>query len=309
MCHSLVFGLIAAEIVFILSSGDTQLRLFKAASIFFGVLVHLTLDEVYSVETSGARAGKSRSGGRTIYLKNSFGTALKLIDYKHMHSTIAFYVAALLLGNCALNVQEAIARFENAEQRKRLNNFDFVLPDGSGVSLACKIMGYKFCDNLNGTDLLPHLCEVATKNNLTMFFLGGRENVAQRASENLKMKYPNLKIVGTQCGYFDDDSAIIAQINTLKPDILFVGFGAIIQEKWLLENLNQIDCKLALAVGGLVDVYSGNLKRNPILRKLGLEWFGRLLQEPRRLFGRYVIGNPLFVLRVLGYKLFGKCGK
>lgn len=120
MCHSLVFGLIAAEIVFILSSGDTQLRLFKSASIFFGVLVHLTLDEVYSVETSGKRAGRSRSGGRTIYLKNSFGTALKLIDYKHMQSTIAFYVAALLLGNCALNVQSALARFENADQRKAL---------------------------------------------------------------------------------------------------------------------------------------------------------------------------------------------
>ncbi|MBQ2849241.1 MAG: metal-dependent hydrolase [Thermoguttaceae bacterium] len=120
MCHSLVFGLIAAEIVFILSSGDTQLRLFKAAAIFFGVLVHLTLDEVYSVETSGKRAGRSRSGGRTIYLKNSFGTALKLIDYKHMQSTIAFYVAALLLGNCALNVQSALARFENADQRKAL---------------------------------------------------------------------------------------------------------------------------------------------------------------------------------------------
>lgn len=120
MCHSLVFGLIAAEIVFILSSGDAQLRLFKSASIFCGVLVHLTLDEVYSVETSGKRAGKSRSGGRTIYLKNSFGTALKLIDYKHMQSTIAFYVAALLLGNCALNVQSALARFENAEQRKAL---------------------------------------------------------------------------------------------------------------------------------------------------------------------------------------------
>jgi hypothetical protein len=120
MCHSLVFGLIAAEIVFILSSGGAPLRLFKAASIFFGVLVHLTLDEIYSVETSGTRAGKSRSGGRTIYLKNSFGTALKLIDYKHMKSTLAFYVAALLLGNCALNVQEAIARFENADQRKAL---------------------------------------------------------------------------------------------------------------------------------------------------------------------------------------------
>ncbi len=217
---------------------------------------------------------------------------------KNKKTSVAFINTHYL--NCA---------YENSEQRMRLNNFDFILPDGSGIRLACKIMGYKFCDNLNGTDLLPHLCELACKKNFTMFFLGGRENVAMHAAENLKLKYPNLKIVGTHSGYFDDDNAVITKINTLKPDFLFVGFGAIIQEKWLLNNLDKLDCKVALAVGGLVDVYSGNLKRNPILKKLGLEWFGRLLQEPRRLFGRYVIGNPLFVFRVFLYKFFGKCGK
>lgn len=111
MCHSLVFGLIAGEIVFILSSGDVQLRLFKSAAIALGVLVHLTLDEINSVETSG-------SGSKRVYLKKSFGTALKLIDYKHMRSTIAFYIAAALLGNVAMNVNDALARFEKKDVEK-----------------------------------------------------------------------------------------------------------------------------------------------------------------------------------------------
>ncbi|MBR7105458.1 MAG: WecB/TagA/CpsF family glycosyltransferase, partial [Opitutales bacterium] len=134
----------------------------------------------------------------------------------------------------------------------------------------------------------------------------GKEGVAFRASENLKKLYPNLKIAGTHNGYFDDDNVVVKEINDANVDFLFVGFGAIIQEKWVLENIDKLQCGVVLAVGGLCDVYSGDLKRNPIFRKLGLEWFGRLLQEPCRLFVRYVIGNPLFVLRVIKYRLFGK---
>ena len=84
--------------------------------------------------------------------------------------------------------------------------------------------------------------------------------------------------------------------------MLFVGFGAPLQEKWILENRPKLKAKLVFAIGGVVDVYSGDLSRNPILRKLGLEWLGRLVQDPVRLFPRYVIGNPLFVWRVIKYK-------
>jgi exopolysaccharide biosynthesis WecB/TagA/CpsF family protein len=210
-------------------------------------------------------------------------------------TTVAFINTHYL--NCA---------YEDFSQRERLRQFDYILPDGSGVSLACKILSYKYRDNFNGTDLLPRLCEVASKKNLSMYFLGGKEGVAFRASENLKKMYPNLKIAGTRNGYFDDDDAVVKEINDANADFLFVGFGAIIQEKWVLKNIDKLQCGVVLAVGGLCDVYSGDLKRNPILRKLGLEWFGRLLQEPCRLFGRYVIGNPLFVLRVIKYRLLGK---
>ncbi|MBE6411390.1 MAG: WecB/TagA/CpsF family glycosyltransferase [Opitutales bacterium] len=205
-----------------------------------------------------------------------------------------------------INTHYLNCAYENFSQRERLRQFDYVLPDGSGVSLACKILGYNYRDNLNGTDLLPYLCEVASKKNLSMYFLGGKEGVAFRASENLKKLYPNLKIAGTHNGYFDDDNVVVKEINDANVDFLFVGFGAIIQEKWVLENIDKLQCGVVLAVGGLCDVYSGDLKRNPIFRKLGLEWFGRLLQEPCRLFVRYVIGNPLFVLRVIKYRLFGK---
>lgn len=199
--------------------------------------------------------------------------------------------------------------YEDEDQRRRLGEFDFVLPDGLGVSLACKILRKKYKENLNGTDLLPRLCEIAQREGLSMYFLGGREGVAARAAKNLQKAYPNLKIAGARSGYFENSAEIASQINAANPDILFVGLGAVIQEKWLLENFSLLRCPLALAVGGLCDVYSGDLKRNPVLRKLGLEWLGRLWQEPIRLFGRYVIGNPLFIARVFGYKFFGRCGR
>ena len=198
--------------------------------------------------------------------------------------------------------------YENAEQRARLRKFNFVFPDGVGVKWACRILDEHYRDNLNGTDMLPNLCRIACRKNLSLFFLGGREGVAARAAENLKSMFQGLNVVGTESGYFDDTEKTITLINERKPDFLFVGLGAGLQEKWVVENIDRLDCAVAFAIGGVCDVYSGDLKRNPVLRRLGLEWFGRLLQEPVRLFGRYVAGNPLFCIRVFAYKFFGKCG-
>ena len=207
-----------------------------------------------------------------------------------------------------INTHYLNCAYENAEQRRRLRKFDFVFPDGVGVKWACKILDEHYRDNLNGTDMLPKLCRIACKKNLSLFFLGGREGVAARAAENLKSMFRGLKIAGAESGYFDDTEKMVSLINERKPDFLFVGLGAELQEKWVIENIDRLDCAAVFAIGGVCDVYSGDLKRNPVLRKLGLEWFGRLLQEPVRLFGRYVVGNPLFCIRVLAYKFFGKCG-
>ena len=204
-----------------------------------------------------------------------------------------------------INTHYLNTAYADPEQTERLGNFDYVLPDGSGISLACKIIGHPYRDNLNGTDLLPRLCALSEKKGYSMYFFGGREGVARRAVENLKKTYPKLNVAGTRNGYFkpEDEAGIIAEINALRPDFLFVGFGVRLQEKWLLENAGKIDCGVAFAIGGVCDVYSGDLFRvPPIMRRMGLEWLGRLWQDPVRLFGRYVIGNPLFVLRVIKYK-------
>ena len=146
MCHSIPFAVIAGELIFILSSGTTQLRLFKAASIFFGVLIHLFLDELNSFSVSGTASGSrnrdyyqsnsymSNGYGNTynnrgkkskkrknlvipaVRVKNSFGTALKLIDYKHLGTTIIFYVVAAFLGHCAMGVQDFLARMGDVDQ-------------------------------------------------------------------------------------------------------------------------------------------------------------------------------------------------
>ncbi len=204
-----------------------------------------------------------------------------------------------------INTHYLNTAYGNIPQTARLNMFDYVLPDGSGVSLACKILGYRYRDNLNGTDLLPRLCELSEKHGYSMYFFGGKEGVAKRAVENLKKDFPKLNVAGMRSGYFTkgEEDGIIAEINRLKPDFLFVGFGAVLQEKWVVENIERLDCKIALAIGGVCDVYSGDLFRVPaIMRKMGLEWLGRLWQDPVRLFGRYAIGNPLFIMRVIKYK-------
>jgi len=200
-----------------------------------------------------------------------------------------------------INTHYLNSAYEDKAQRLRLRACDWVLPDGSGVSLACRILGVRYRDNLNGTDLLPAICPMAVKGGYSLFFFGGKDGVAARAADNLQQSFPGLKIAGVRRGYFspEENDGIVTQINAANPDFLFVGFGVKLQEKWMMENKDKLNARVILAVGGLVDVYSGDLFRiHPWLRERGLEWLGRLYQDPVRLFRRYVIGNPLFLWRV-----------
>jgi N-acetylglucosaminyldiphosphoundecaprenol N-acetyl-beta-D-mannosaminyltransferase len=159
-------------------------------------------------------------------------------------------------------------------------------------------------------DFAWQLTEFAEPRGFTFFFLGARPGVADKAAANLKARYPDLRIVGTHHGYFDktpgsvENEAVIEQINAVKPNILIVGFGMPLQERWLMENWDRIDANVALTGGAVFDYVSGELQRAPRwMTDNGLEWLGRLLIEPRRLWKRYLIGNPLFIWRVLKQRL------
>ncbi|USD29186.1 WecB/TagA/CpsF family glycosyltransferase [Pseudoalteromonas sp. SCSIO 43201] len=188
---------------------------------------------------------------------------------------------------------------ENSALRSALKSSNRNFIDGSGMRLAVRKVGVQLADNCNGTDMLPQLCERMEASGKSVFLLGAKPGVAEKAAQSLRQTYPNLRIAGSHHGYFDDDEAVIAQINQSKADIVLVALGSPRQEIWLDSNKHKLEACCALAVGGLFDFFSGDVPRAPLwLRELGLEWVWRLIQQPKAKFHRYVIGNPIFLFRV-----------
>ncbi len=188
------------------------------------------------------------------------------------------------------------------DYRRALQHSDQLFPDGSGISLAMRLQGMRLRDNLNGTDFFPHLCEQAQAHGLSLYLLGGREGVADEVAANMCRRFPGLRIAGTQHGYFNahETDRVIAQINRSGADILLVAMGVPRQELWLERHGRRLRATTRAGVGGLFDFYSGRISRAPEwLRRAGMEWTWRLLQEPARMWRRYLLGNPLFVLYAL----------
>ncbi|MDR0933207.1 MAG: WecB/TagA/CpsF family glycosyltransferase [Victivallales bacterium] len=187
--------------------------------------------------------------------------------------------------------------YKNVTYRAVLAQADRVWADGIGAAIAARYLKTPVTDNVNGTDMLPLLCRAGYK----IYLLGGAPGVAERAAERLTATYPEVRIVGAEHGFFAGrDTEVIDRINRANPEILLVGLGAPRQELWIAEHLSELKCRVVIGVGGLLDFASGRIPRAPKwMRKLKIEWTYRLYQEPRRLFRRYVIGNPLFLWRVL----------
>ncbi len=206
---------------------------------------------------------------------------------------------------CFVNVNSFNLARKNPALHRAINQADIVLADGSGVRLAAQRKGTALAENVNGTDLLPHLCCQAVQKSLCVFLLGGQNGVADEAATKLRALFPGLKIVGTQHGYFSpsESQGVVEQINATNADIVLVALGSPNQEAWLEANKHCLNARVGIAVGGLFDFFSGRIPRAPLwLRELGMEWVWRLMQEPKAKFKRYVLGNPAFLYRILRHK-------
>lgn len=192
--------------------------------------------------------------------------------------------------------------YRNPEYTNVLDQSDFVFGDGSGVRYGCALTGQNIIDNVNGTDLYPLLCEYAIRDGLSIYLLGGRPGIAESAAARTQQRYPELSIAGTNDGYFDhqNSSDVIRAINESGADILLVAMGAPYQEMWIAEHTAELRVGAAIGVGGLLDFVANKVSRAPNwVRWLGLEWIVRFLNEPFRLLNRYLVGNPLFIWRVI----------
>jgi N-acetylglucosaminyldiphosphoundecaprenol N-acetyl-beta-D-mannosaminyltransferase len=205
-----------------------------------------------------------------------------------------------------VNVHAMNIAYELAWFRDFLNSADIVFCDGFGVKWGARLSGQTIAYRYTPPDWLPLLCEKCVQHDFSLFFLGARPGIVEKAASQLKQQYPDLRIVGVHHGYFDktlgnqENEYVIKKINAVAPDILVVGFGMPLQEQWLGENWGCIQSHVAIPVGAAIDYIAGEVYRAPHwVTDHGLEWLARLLIEPRRLWKRYVIGNPLFLYRVI----------
>ncbi|RWM26149.1 WecB/TagA/CpsF family glycosyltransferase [Mesorhizobium sp.] len=204
-----------------------------------------------------------------------------------------------------LNAHNANLAYSDPVFAEALGDF-LVLPDGVGVDIAAKLLyGAPFPDNLNGTDFIPAFLQASTRP-LTVALLGATRVNAEAASVKLSALAVQHKFVVVHDGYFSpaEEPAIVERIARLRPDVLLVAMGVPRQELWIARHIDARHCTLPIAVGALLDFLSGTVPRAPLwMRRLRLEWLFRLWIEPGRLWRRYVVGNPLFLWRVLKQKL------
>jgi len=190
----------------------------------------------------------------------------------------------------------------DANYRKALTTTDALLPDGSGIALATRMQRSRLVANLNGTDLVPALCERLARSGHSVFLFGGEVGVAADAGRALQAQYPGLKIAGTQHGFFNktDEQLVINKINASGASLLLVAMGVPRQDAWLAQHADELSPTMTMGVGALLDFMAGRVSRAPLaLRKIGQEWIWRLAQEPKRMFKRYVLGNPAFIARAV----------
>ena len=185
-----------------------------------------------------------------------------------------------------------------------LNSCDYLLNDGIGIKIASKIEKLVLKKNLNGTDFIPEIAEMAAKKGYKIFLLGAKDGIAEEAAVKLKEKFEGLQIAGVHSGYGLDES-VLEMINNSKADILIAGMGVPMQEKWIRENKSKLgSVKLFVGGGAILDFLSQRIRRAPLfMRKFGLEWVFRLCLEPGRLWRRYLVGNFLFFYYILVLKL------
>lgn len=203
-----------------------------------------------------------------------------------------------------VNIHCANLAWEQAWLLEFLNEAHLVFCDGDGVRWGARLLGMEPPPKVTYASWIWQLADFSAKRGYRIFFLGACSGVAEKAGQRLRERFPNLRIAGIRDGYFEkegpENERVIRQINQSRPDILLLGFGMPLQEKWLSENWKRLNAYIFLTGGAVFDYASGNLRRAPgWMIRTHMEWLFRLVQEPRRLFKRYAFGNVIFFTRLL----------
>lgn len=197
------------------------------------------------------------------------------------------------------NPEFILAAEKDREFRQVLNGADLVLPDGIGVVYSAKIQGTPLKERVPGIEFAADMLACLNKTGGRLYLLGAKPGVAEEAGQRILSQYPNITLCGVQDGYFKDEEAVLLKVAAARPDLLFVCLGAPKQEKWMVRWGRHTGARLAVGLGGALDVFAGTVERAPeSWRRLGLEWAYRLKKEPRRA-GR-MAKLPLVLVKAAG---------
>ena len=259
---------------------------------------------------AGTPSGHGRSQDDTVELVSLFGLNIRNTTLEQAADEIVEAAAKGLPRRVNfVNAHCVNVAASDAAYLRSLESTNLLYADGSGMALAARLAGIRLRDNVNGTDLFPILCRRAAAKGIPMALLGARSGRAALCAERMRERNPELRVVWTGDGYFGaaEEQSMIAGINASGAKILLVAMGVPRQELWLETVSAAIRPPVTMGVGALFDFWSGAVKRAPrCFRVVGMEWLFRLALEPRRLFGRYVLGNMTFLGRALRRRLQGK---
>ena len=205
------------------------------------------------------------------------------------------------------NVHVVVTAHKDAELRHAVNEADIASPDGKPMEFVARAKGLKSFRRCTGPDMMLAVLKESEAKGYTNYFYGSTQDTLDKLKDRLMKKYPNLKILKMVSPPFraltqEEDQQIIEEINTLSPDLIWVGLGAPKQEKWMHQKRNQITRGVMLGVGAAFDFHAQKIKRAPVwMQNAGLEWFHRLLSEPKRLLKRYLVTNTLFMIYLFKY--------
>lgn len=235
---------------------------------------------------------------------NIFGVAVSKWD---MGQTVHYLTKAICDRKphqvVTVNPIMIMAALDNPEYLAMLQRAEFIIPDGAGVEWAARYVGNPVAERIAGIDLLHRLLAEGERHGWKVFLLGASPEVIAAAAEKLHRQYPGITMAGFRDGYFQasEDREILQEIVRANPDILLVGRSADKQEPWIDRYKHKLNVPVMIGVGGSFDVISGKLKRAPkLFRRLHLEWFYRLMQEPWRY--KRMLALPKFVLKIIREK-------
>lgn len=201
---------------------------------------------------------------------------------------------------CVSNVHTTVTAYENETYKSIQNGGIMAIPDGGPLSLVGQKRGYKNMSRTTGPDYMAEIFKISTEKGYRHFFYGSTKETITKLKKVLEKDYPKIQIIGMYSPPFremtkEEDSEITSQINDTVPDFIWVGLGAPKQEIWMAGHQGKVK-GFMVGVGAGFDYFAGNIERAPEwMQKNNMEWFYRLFQDPRRLFGRYLHTNTKFI--------------